>query len=144
MAQMAVYLPYIAAAASIGSTIVNASAQEEIAQIESAQLKKQAIADTAMSIQDAKQEKRRSEFLQSRVTALAAKSGTSGLDIDRAISDIDEQGQYNALAALYSGATSASSKKYAASAAIARGKSQINSGYLDAAGTILSTMDQYG
>ena len=142
---MAAALPYITAAASIGSTIASANAQEKIAEIEADQLEKQAIADTATSIQDAKQERRRAEMLQSRVRALAAKSGTSGMDINRAISDIDEQGQYNALAALYSGSTSASSKKYAAAAARARGASQKASGYMDAGGTILSTsMDQYG
>lgn len=144
MAFMATALPYITAGVSVASTIADANTQEKIAEMEAEQLKKQSIADTAMSIQDAKIEKRRAEELKSRAIAIAAKSGTSGADIDRAISDIDQQGQYNALAALYSGATSASSKKYAASAAKARGKSQKSSGYTDAAGTILSTMDTYG
>lgn len=145
MAFMAAALPYITAGVSIASTIGQANAQEQIAEIEADQLAKQALADTAQSVQDAKFERRRAEQLKSRVTALAAKSGTSGLDIDRAISDIDEQGEYNALAALYSGGTSASSKRYAASAARARGQSQKTSGYMDAGSTILSSMDNmYG
>ncbi len=145
MAFMAAALPYITAGMSVASTIGSASAQEKIAGIEARQLEKQAIADTAQSVQDAKFERKRSEQLQSRVTALAASSGASGLDIDRAISDIDQQGEYNSLAALYSGATSSASKRYAAQAATARGKSQKSSGYANSAATILSSMDKmYG
>ena len=145
MAWFAAALPYITAGVSVAQTIGTANAQEQMADIEAAQLQKQAVADTAQSVQDAKFEKRRAEQLQSRVTALAAKSGTSGADIDRAISDIDEQGEYNSLAALYSGSTSASSKRYAAKATRARGQSQKQSGYFDAGTTILGSMDNiYG
>jgi hypothetical protein len=142
MAWFAAALPYISAGVSVASTIGQASAQEQMAEIEAAQLRKQSIADTASSVQDAKQEKRKSEILKSRVTALSAKSGSSGMDVDRIISDIDEQGEYNSLAALYSGQTSASSKRYAADVAVARGKSQKQSGYFDAASTIMGSMDK--
>ena len=142
MAWFAAVLPYATAGMSVASTIGTANAQEQMAKIEADQLEKQSIADTASAVQDAKFERRRAEQLKSRVTALAAKSGSSGPDIDRTISDIDEQGEYNSLAALYSGATSASSKRYAAQAAKARGASQKTSGYLDASSTILGSMDK--
>lgn len=145
MAWMAAVLPYATAAVSVASTIGQADAAEQIAKIEADQINKQSIADTAMAAQDAKAERRKAEQLKSRVNALAAKSGASGLDIDRTISDIDSQGEYNSLAALYSGATSSASKKYAAQTAIARGKSQKASGYMNAGSTILSSMDNiYG
>lgn len=145
MAFIATALPYISAGVSVASTIGQANANEKIAQIEADQLKEQSISDTASAVQDAKHERRRAEQLKSRVTALAAGSGSSGMDIERTISDIDQQGEYNSLAALYSGATSANSKKYAAEATRARGASQKSSGYMNAGSTILSAMDkQYG
>ncbi len=145
MAFMAAALPYITAGMAVASSIGQADAASKIAGIEADQLNKQSIADTAMAVQDAKFEKRRAEALTSRAAALAAKSGTSGPDIDRAIADIDQQGEYNSLAALYSGATSSASKRYAAQAAQAKGASQKSSGYMNAGTTILGTIDNaYG
>ena len=144
MAFIGAALPYITAGMSVASTIADANTQEKIAGIQAQQLEDQSIADTAMAVQDAKNERKRSQLLQSRVTALAAKSGM-GQDVDRTLSEIDQQGSYNSLAALYSGATSATSKKYAATAAKATGKSRAASGYMDAGSTILSTLNkQYG
>lgn len=143
MAWMAAALPYITTAVSVGSTIGQANAQEQIAQIEADQLRKQSIADTAAAVQDAKNERRRAEQLKSRAIVAAAKSGTSGVGIENIISDIDEQGEYNALAALYSGQSSASSKRYAATATEARGRSQKQSGYLSSGATILGAIDKY-
>jgi len=137
---------YISAAMTIGSSIGQANAQEQVAEIQARQLRKQAMADTADSVQTAKHERKKAEFLKSRVTALAAASGSavSSVDIQNSLSDIDEQGEYNALAALYSGQTAASSKKYQATAAIAEGKSAKSSAYQKSAGTIMSTMNGYG
>lgn len=143
MAFMAASLPYITAGMSIASSIGQADASEKIAGIEAAQLNKQAVADTAQSVQDAKFERHRAELLKSRATSLAAKSGTSGPDIERAIADLDQQGEYNSLAALYSGATSSASKRYAAQAAQAKGQSQKTSNYFNAGTTILGAMDKY-
>lgn len=140
---MAPTLQYLAAGVSIASTIGQASAAEQMAGIEAAQLKKQAIAETASSIQEAKMERMRAQQLSSRVTALSAQSGASGGDINRVLSDIDKQGEYNSLAALYSGATAAASKRYAADVTVAQGKSEKTSGYLKAGATILGTMDKY-
>jgi hypothetical protein len=130
---------YASTAVSIGSAYGQGKAQERIAEIQAEQLKKQSIADKAEAVQTAKYERRKAEQLQSRVRALAAKSGSalSSTDIQNALSDIDEQGEYNALAALYSGYSSAGSKEYAATVAKAQGKQARASGYMKAASTIL-------
>ena len=139
MAAMAAALPYITAAASVASSIGQASAQEQVAKIEADQLRKQGIASQAESVQTAKFERKRAEQLQSRVKALAASSGSSisSPDIQNALSDIDEQGEYNALAALYTGKTASNSRMYAADVAIGRGKQAKSDGYTKSAGTIL-------
>ena len=139
MAFMAAALPYISAAATIGTSIGNANAEQRVADIRAAQLKKQSIADKAEAVQTAKYERKKSEQLQSRVMALAASSGSAieSPDIQNALSDIDEQGEYNALAALYSGFSSANSKSYAADVETSSGKAAKASGYQSAAGTIL-------
>jgi hypothetical protein len=143
MAFMAAALPYISAGMAVATTMADANTKERLAEIEADQLEKQAIADTAMSVQQAKGERKRAEELKSRALALAAKSGHSGSDIDKVVSDIDQQGEYNALAALYSGSTASASKKYAAAASRAYGSSAKASGYADAGGTILGAMDTY-
>jgi hypothetical protein len=145
MAFMVAALPYITAGMAVGQSIAQGNVAKAAAKIQADQLEKQSIADTAAAVQDAKTERKKAEQLKSRVTALSAKSGASGNDIDRVISDIDVQGEYNSLAALYSGSTAAASKKYAAQAARSYGASEKASSYANAASTILSTMDkQYG
>jgi hypothetical protein len=143
MAFMAAALPYISAAASIGSALGQGEAQNKIANIQAQQLRKQALADKAEAVQTAKFERQKKDFLLSRVTALAAASGAdvSSINIQNSLSDIDEQGEYNALAALYSGYSSADSKSYAADVAVAQGKQAKASGYASAASTILSSAD---
>ncbi len=141
MAVMAGALPYISAAASIGSALGQGEAQNQIANIQAQQLRKQSLADKAEAVQTAKFERQKKDFLLSRVTALAASSGAdvSSVNIQNALSDIDEQGEYNALAALYSGYSSADSKSYAADVAVSQGKQAKASGYASAGSTILST-----
>ena len=141
MAFMAAALPYITAAASIGSALGQGEAQNQIANIQAQQLRKQSLADKAEAVQTAKFERQKKDFLLSRVTALAASSGAdvSSVNIQNSLSDIDEQGEYNALAALYSGYSSASSKNYAADVAVSQGKQAKASGYASAGATILST-----
>jgi len=141
MAFMAGALPYISAAASIGSALGQGEAQNQIANIQAQQLRKQSLADKAEAVQTAKFERQKKDFLLSRVTALAASSGAdvSSVNIQNSLSDIDEQGEYNALAALYSGYSSADSKSYAADVAVSQGKQAKASGYASAGSTILST-----
>ena len=147
MGFMAGALPYISAAASIGSALGQGEAQNQIANIQAQQLRKQSLADKAEAVQTAKFERQKKDFLMSRVTALAAASGAdvSSINIQNSLSDIDEQGEYNALAALYSGYSSADSKSYAADVAVSQGKQAKASGYASAGATILSAANnQFG
>ena len=147
MAFLAAALPYITAGLSIGQTIGQANTAEQLAQIEADQLKKQAVADTAASVQTAKQERRRAELLNSRVRALAAASGTSlaSPDIQNTLAEIDQQGEYNALAALHAGATSAQSQRFAAKTARGRGSRAQAQAASAVGGTILDFVEtRYG
>jgi exonuclease I len=119
-------------------------AQEKIQKIKAGQLEKQGIADKAQAVQAAKQERLKADMLESRVTALTAKTGSavSSVDIQNTLSSIDEQGEYNALAQLYSGFSSADSKKYAATVARAEGKMAKTSGYMQAGASIMDSAEK--
>lgn len=145
MAGMAAALPYVTAAAGVANTIGTANARQKMLENEAAQLHRQGVADQAVAVQDAKQERRRAELLRSRVAALVSKSGTSmdSPDVINTISDIDAQGEYNALAALHSGYSSAASKKFAAKSARARGRAGVSSAQLSAGATIFDEAHSY-
>lgn len=119
---------------------------QKIANIEAKQLEKQGIAAKAQSVQTAKHERKKTELMQSRAKALAGKSGSaiSSGDVQRTLSDIDQQGEYNALAALYSGYSEASSKDYAASLRRTQGKIDRQQSYVKAASTILDSVSGPG
>lgn len=127
------------------SALGEGEAANSFAKIKAKQLNRQAIADKAESVQVAKHERKKATLLASRVTALAASSGAgvSSPDIQNSLSDIDEQGEYNALAALYSGESSAQSKRYAASVARAEGKFARKQSYLKAGATIMSSAESH-
>ena len=147
MAFMAAALPYISAAASIGTALGQGQAESDIARIQAGQLEKQAVADEANAVQTAKFERRKAEMASSRVRAVASAGGSdvSSVDIQQVLSEIDEQGEYNALASIYSGQTSAASKRYAAAVAMAEGAQAKRSGMFKVGGTILGTIENiYG
>lgn len=146
MAWLAAAAPYISAGVGVAQTVAQGNTQERIAEIEARQQREQGLADMAEAQQTATQERKRASFLKSRATALAAASGTSvdSPNVADTIADIDAQGQYNSLAALYSGSTSASSRNYAASLAKARGKSAKAGSYYQAGATVLDSANSNG
>lgn len=85
---------------------------ERAAQMEAAQMERQAQAARAMSQRDALEERRQTRLAQS---ALQARAGGGGPDIDRMAGDIEADGEYRALSALYAGETGARSSELAAS-----------------------------
>lgn len=143
MAWFAAAMPYITAGVSAAQTIAQGNVQEQMADIEARQQREQALADQAEAVQTANQERKRAKYLQSRARAVGAASGTSmdSPNIVDAISDIGEQGEYNALSALYSGNTSARSRNYAAQIAKTRGKRAKTGSYYNAGGTVLEGYD---
>ena len=150
MAWMAAIGGYATAASTIigvGSSLGQANAAEQMANIRANQLRKQGIAEKAQAVQVAKYERKKADMMISRATALAAKSGTevNSVGVQNVLSDIDAQGEYNALAALSSGFSSAQSKDYQAQVEVASGKQAQASGKMAAAGTILSYAEnRYG
>lgn len=144
MAFLAAAAPYIFAAGTainaIG-TIGQGNLAKAMGIMQAKQLRQQALADQASSQVVAGQERKKAEYLKSRVRSLAGASGTGmdSPDIVNTISDIDQQGAFNALSALYSGQTSADSKNLAAGMAIAEGNSKKASSLLSAGGTILTS-----
>jgi hypothetical protein len=141
LAAAAPYLQAAGAAVAVGSTIAQGKASEQMAKLEAVQLREQGLADQAQSQTEAREERSRANLLQSRVRALTGKSGT-GFDSPNVVnimSDIGAQGEYNALAALYSGNTSARTKRLAGKMATAQGKHNKGQSYARAAGTILTS-----
>ena len=133
---MAAAIPYIGLALSVGGTIAQGAQQEQALNLQQRQLNEQAKTDVALSQLDAREERKRAEFLQSRLRALAGVSGTSidSPDIQKQEAEIDAQGAYNSLAALYSGRSSARTKRLAA-----RSRTYDSSQtYLRAAGQVIS------
>lgn len=148
MAWIGAAAPYLqAAGAAIGaaSTIAQGNAQERMAEIRARQLREQSLADQAEAQVVAKEERKKAEHLQSRVKALTGASGT-GFDspnVVNTMADIDEQGAYNALAALYSGNTSARSKRLASQMARMEGSQARSNAYARAGSTILASGDSF-
>lgn len=124
-----------------GATIAQGELSAEMGKIQATQLRQQALADQAESQVIARQERKKSALMSSRVKALTASSGT-GLEspnVVQVLADIDQRGEYNALAALYTGETSARSKRLAANMAIAQGKNQRTQSRLSGLGTIMTS-----
>lgn len=134
-----------AAIASIASTAVSVASSVEAgksadrrAQFEAEQLEDNAKASNAMAQREAIEERRRVRLAQSRVQALAGGSGLDAgiVDLD---SDLEEEGEYRAMTALYDGGQRATSYSNQASATRYEGKQAKRAAAMKAAGTALSS-----
>ena len=135
-----------------GSTLLSLSSQrkqaaqsEQAAQLEGAQLERRAQAERAMSQRDALEERRQARLAQS---ALQARAGGGGADIERMSGDIAAEGEYRALSALYAGETGASSSEFAASQRRQAGRDAAKASRIQQLGSILNfgskMYDTYG
>lgn len=120
--------------------------ENKIARRQAALKRKEGLADLSESQQIAKQERRKAELAQSRATALAAASGSAmdSPNIVDTIADIDARGEYNALAALYSGGTSMKQKYSEAKSLEKSGRAAQRAGYIDAISTMASGTGGFG
>lgn len=143
MAFLSAALPYI----SLASTALAGVSQYQQGQAEKAQLdlqaahrEKQAKAEAAESQRDALNERRKARNLMSRARAVAAASGAGASDptVSALLTDIDSQGEMNALNALYSGSTAARGYQQGADASRREGRAVARAGTMDAASTMLS------
>lgn len=147
MAQFAAFIPYIVGAAG---TLLQGSSAKGSAASEALQLEQQAGQDRASAQRAAYNERRNARYMQSRLQALAAASGAGATDptVVNLSNQIDAEGEYAALTAMYEGEDTARSREFAATVARKQGSSAATAGYLKAGGTLLSGAsswyDKYG
>jgi hypothetical protein len=151
-AWLAAAAPYVAAAGTVVSVVQqqNAGKQAQLnADFEAAQYEKQANAELAVSQQDAVRARRESRYLQSRAQAVAAASGAGATDptVVNLIGDLEEEGEYNALTALYNGSQRAEAARSGATITRQRGKAYRNAAKTNSFATVIdgaSSMARYG
>jgi hypothetical protein len=153
MAFLSAALPYITAA----STVLTTAAAVQQGQARKTEMEalarardEEANAEAAEGQRAALIERRKAKNLMSRARAVAAASGAGVSDptVVNQMTDIETQGEVNALNAMYAGRTA--ERGYRRGAAIARNEADASqtAGYLGAASTALdgatSWMDKYG
>lgn len=159
MAFLARAIPYIAKAApyvqaygaykQYTSQKKAGKAAERDAQLVAAQQKAQGLASQAEAQREALTETRKARYAQSRARAVAAASGAGANDptVENLINDIGDEGEYNKLAALYSGDSDRKLADYASGATRNQGRARRRAYDLDARTTLLdgalSLSDRY-
>jgi hypothetical protein len=147
VAQFAVFIPYIVAAAG---TLLQGASGKGASGSQALQLEQQAGQDRASSQRAAAEQRRSARYVQSRVQALAAASGAGATDpsVVDLIGDIGGEGEYGALSALYEGESAARGAEFGAKVARKQGSAIATSSYLKAGSTLLagagSWYDKYG
>jgi hypothetical protein len=172
MSQAAAAAQIAATAISVGSSIAQGAAQAKAAkseaqstqaagQFQATQLRQRAGQERASAQRAAIEERRRGRLARSRARNLAGASGAGADDptVVGIFGDLAGEGEYNALSQLYSGEEAAkgleldadvaeSEADMLSSAALYRGKAARRAGYIDSAGTVLSSgsslFDKYG
>ncbi len=113
--------------------------------LEGAQLERKAMADRAMGQRAALEERRQARLAQS---ALQARAGGGGPDIERMDADIEGEGEYRALSALYSGNTAGNSSELSAAVRRTGGADAASAANMGQASSLLSLgskmYDAYG
>lgn len=133
-----------------GGSIFGGIAANKAAKNEARQLEGQAVVERATSQRQAMEERRQARLLQSRSLAVAAASGGGADDptVVNIMSDLEGEGEYRALTALYEGETEAQGLEAQARARRKEGKNAKIAGFINAGASLLdagSTMyDRYG
>lgn len=142
MAQLAVVLPYIKAIGTVLSVIGafrSGSAADAAAKAESAQLKQNAGQERAASQREALEQRRQAKLLSSRAQAIAGKQG-GALDpsVVENIADIDAEGEYRKMVALYGGESRAQGIEYGAKVKRYQGQTTKSAYQMKGLSTLLS------
>lgn len=144
-------LEALSAIASIGGTLLSASASSDDAAYKSAIARRQAVLDkqkaneeAALGQRNAETQQRKADLVQSRARALAAASGTVATSpTEIAIEqDIAAQGGYNALSSLYEGASRARASSYQGDIDLFKANRIEAAAPLQVGGTLLSGLSQ--
>lgn len=143
MAWFAAAIPYISAASTAlaaQQSISQGTTQNAVAVAEARQRGEDAKAAQAESQREALIERKKARNLMSRARAVAAASGAGASDpsVQNILTDIETQGEVNALNALYSGNTEARGLRGGAAVARQEGRARRRAGYMNAASTALS------
>ena len=145
---MAQLIPYIPAAISAGSQLIGGAQKAGAAEEEALQLERRAGESRATSQREAIEERRQSRLAVSRTQAVAAASGggASDPDVVERIADIEGEGEYNFLRALYEGSTASDRDIRQASVTKKAGKRQLISSVLGGASNIATStmLQKYG
>lgn len=140
MGQLALPAMIAGTALSAGSTILGANSEAKQYRSAAAQLEVQAGAQRAMSQREAMEQRRQARLTSSRGLAVAAASGAGADDptVVNLLADIEGEGEYRALTALYNGEEQARADESQAAAYRKAAKNAKTAGLLKAGGTILS------
>lgn len=145
-------LSTIGTAASLGGTVLSASAaaqnadyQQKVAQSESDALAAKANEDAAAGQRAAITQNRKTDIVLSRARALSAASGAGATDPTELTTegDIAQQGSYNALSSLYEGQNRARNDTYQGNIDLFKGQQAGAALPLQIGGTILSGLSSF-
>jgi hypothetical protein len=147
VAQLAVFIPFIIGAAG---TLLQGKLAQKAAESEAGQLESIAGQTRAASQREMANRRRSARYAQSRALAVAAASGAGASDptVSNLISELEGEGEYGALAAMYEGEERARSLEFGATTARRYGKAVMGASALSAGSTLLgganSWYDKYG
>ncbi|WP_016745739.1 hypothetical protein [Rhizorhabdus wittichii] len=133
-----------------GGSIFGGIAANKAAKAEARQMETQAGLERATSQREAMEERRQARLLNSRALAVAAASGGGADDpsVVNLMADIDGEGAYRALTALYEGETEARGLEAQAKARRKEGKNAKIAGFINAGASLLgagsSLKERYG
>lgn len=143
MAFLAAALPYVAAASTVlgvASTVQQGRTQQKLLNQQADQRDEDAKAAQAESQRESLLERKKAKNLMSRARAVAGASGAGSSDptVTNILTNIDTQGEVNALNALHSGNATARGLRSGAAMARNEGRAAKAASYMDAASTGLS------
>lgn len=125
----------IGTALNVAGTLMTGRSADDSAKAEAAQMRQQAGQERATSQRVAIERRREAELASSRARALAGASGASSDDVtmQNITSRISQQGEYNALTAMFEGEERARGLEYGADVRRAQGKTARRASFLGAA-----------
>jgi hypothetical protein len=131
-----------AAAAGALNTIAQGNFANKQAKFQASQLAQMANRQEAISQREAIDRRKEARYLASRATAMAGASGAgvTDPDVQNIIGEIETQGEYNALVALYDGKMQARDLRAEADAKREAGRMAKKGAYLEAIGNLGKSM----
>jgi hypothetical protein len=143
VAVLSAALPYIAAASTalgVASAVQQGQNQKELLTQQAEQREEDSKAAQAEAQRESLIERKKAKNLMSRARAVAGASGAGSSDptVTNILTNIETQGEVNALNALYSGNAQARGLRAGAAMSRAEGQAYRSASYMDAASTGLS------